>query len=256
MAALSGWCERASKTGWLPTLQFIRHGSRAVTRHWRAMNFMRQKLMAVTEYIPPKPAIPEECIKPRVTAVQEENGYTRLLLREVKQAFLESKMIAVCQYNYVHGNEIILMRHRLRKYNIHVKFFPNEIMRPFLLESKYKNLLPLFVGRNLLMVSPETRAQEMLRVLKKIPQINLLGACVDDVILSKQGFTNFASLPPMVAAQREVVGALSLMTSHTSTLLQRGPIHLTSLLDQYVKQQSCETVEAKAEGSPDKSEGL
>lgn len=52
---------------------------------------------------------------------------------------------------------------------------PFQIMIPFLLESKYKNLLPLFVGRNVLLVSPETRAQEMLRVLKNVPQINLLG---------------------------------------------------------------------------------
>ncbi|KAJ6658187.1 hypothetical protein lerEdw1_001454 [Lerista edwardsae] len=244
MAAVTGCCRRFCKTGWLPALQFVRHGSKAVTRHWKAMHIMRLKLMAVTEYIPPKPAIPEACIKPHITYVEEENGFTRLLRRQVEQAFLENKMIVVCQYNRVPGNDMILMRHRLRKYNIHVKFFPNEIMRPFLLESKYKNLLPLFVGRNLLLVSPETRAKEMLRVLKSVPQINLLGAYVDNVILSKQGFTNYAKLPSMVAAQGDVVGALSLVTSQTSTLLQRGTVHLTSLLDHYVKQQSGDAVEA------------
>ncbi|GAB1296737.1 39S ribosomal protein L10, mitochondrial [Apodemus speciosus] len=43
---------------WLPTLQTVRYGSKAVTRHWRVMHFQRQKLMAVTEYIPPRPACP------------------------------------------------------------------------------------------------------------------------------------------------------------------------------------------------------
>lgn len=42
-------------------------------------------------------------------------------------------------------------------------------------QSKYKNLLPLFVARNILLVSPETKAKEMLRVLKGVPQVNLLG---------------------------------------------------------------------------------
>ena len=42
-------------------------------------------------------------------------------------------------------------------------------------QSKYKNLLPLFVARNILLVSPEAKAKEMLRVLKGVPQINLLG---------------------------------------------------------------------------------
>lgn len=209
------------------------------------MHIMRLKLMAVTEYIPPKPEIPETCLKPSITYVEEENGFVRLLRRQVEQAFLENRMIVVCQYNRVPGNDMILLRHRLRKYNIHAKFFPNEILRPFLLESKYKNLLPLFVGRNVLLVSPETRAQEMLRVLKTTPQINILGACVDNAILSNQGFTDYAKLPSMVTAQGNVVGALSLVTSQTSTLLQRGTVHLTSLLDSYVKQQSGDTVEAK-----------
>lgn len=50
-----------------------------------------------------------------------------------------------------------------------------QIVRPVLSQSKYKNLLPLFVARNILLVSPETKAKEMLRVLKGVPQINLLG---------------------------------------------------------------------------------
>lgn len=58
----------------------------------------------------------------------QETGYERLLLRQVKQIFLENKMIIVCQYNYIHGSDMVLFRHRLRKYNIHVKFFPNKVI--------------------------------------------------------------------------------------------------------------------------------
>lgn len=50
-----------------------------------------------------------------------------------------------------------------------------QIVRPVLSQSRYKNLLPLFVSRNILLVSPETKAKEMLRVLKGVPQVNLLG---------------------------------------------------------------------------------
>lgn len=80
--------------------------------------------------------------------------------------------------------------------------------------------------------------------------------CVDDVILSKQGFANLAKLPSLVTAQGEVVRALSLMTSQTSTLLQRGPVHLTFLLEQYIKQQNGEADEVKETGPSDKSEAL
>uniref|UniRef100_A0A8D0AZH4 Large ribosomal subunit protein uL10m n=1 Tax=Salvator merianae TaxID=96440 RepID=A0A8D0AZH4_SALMN len=251
-AAGVSWSKGFCKSGWLPTVQIVRH-AKAVTRHWRPMHIVRQKLMEITEYIPPKPLIPERCIKPSVKPAKEEPAYMNMLYRQAKQTFLENNMIAVCQYNYVPGRDMLFMRHRLQKYNIHVKFFPNEIIIRFLLESKYKNLLPLFVSHNLLLVSPEARVKDMLRVLKNNPYVNFLGGCVDNTILSKQGFAMYAKLPSLAAAQGQVVDTLSIMGSHTSTLLQHGPLHLSCLLDQYVKQQSGEAEEAK---KTDKSEAL
>ncbi|NXG47954.1 RM10 protein, partial [Psilopogon haemacephalus] len=224
---------------WLPALQLVRRGSKAVTRHWKAMHFQRQKLMAVTEYVAPRPAVPPRCLPPVKEAVekgsQQEDGYSRLLQRQVREAFRDSRMVAVCQFNSMPDEELVMMRHYLRKHNIEVKFVLNEIVRTVLAQSKYKNLLPLFVARNILLVSPETKAKEMLRVLKGVPQVNLLGACIDDTILSRQGVENFAKLPSLEATQGQTVGALALLPSQTSSLLQRGPAHLTALLDQHLQ---------------------
>uniref|UniRef100_K7G4M8 Large ribosomal subunit protein uL10m n=1 Tax=Pelodiscus sinensis TaxID=13735 RepID=K7G4M8_PELSI len=213
------------------------------------MHFERQKLMAVTEYVAPKPAIPAVCSTPRVHAKKEENGYAKLLHRQVAEAFQDSKMIAVCQHCFTPSDEMLMMQHRLRKHNIHVKFFPNEIVRPYLSTSKYKNLLPLFVARNLMIMSPEIKVKEMLRMLKRVPQISLLGACIDDTILSSQGVVSYSKLPSLEVTQGQVVGTLSLTTSQTCALLQHGAGHLSALLDQYVKQQSGGT------GEPDGQAG-
>ncbi|XP_010212203.1 PREDICTED: 39S ribosomal protein L10, mitochondrial, partial [Tinamus guttatus] len=99
-------------------------------------------------------------------------------------------------------------------------------------QSKYRTLLPLFVGRNIVLVSPEAKAKEMLRVLRSVPQINLcsLGACIDDTILSRKGVEDFAKLPSLEAAQGQTLGALALLPSQTSALLQRGPLLLAALL--------------------------
>ncbi|XP_074834989.1 large ribosomal subunit protein uL10m [Carettochelys insculpta] len=236
------------RAGWLPTLQIVRH-AKSVTRHWKAMHFERQKLMALTEYVAPKPAIPETCITPCVKANNEENGYVKLLRRQVAEVFRDNRMIAVCQRSYTPSEEMLLMQHRLRKYNIQAKFFPNEIVRTFLSVSKYKNLLPLFVACNLMLVSPEVKVKEMLQVLKKVPQINLLGACIDNTILSNQGVVNYSKLPSMEITQGQVVATLSLTTSQTCALLQRSSAHLTALLDQYLKEQSSRT------GGPDRQAG-
>ncbi|XP_075299654.1 large ribosomal subunit protein uL10m [Opisthocomus hoazin] len=233
MAALGGrWTPW--RGGWLPAVQAVRRGSKAVTRHWKAMHFQRQKLMAVTEYLAPRPAVPPRCLPRQKETHVEEDGYARLLRRQVEEAFRDNRMIAVCQYNSMPGEDVVLMRHYLRKHGIEVKFVLNEIVRPVLSQSKYKNLLPLFVARNILLVSPETKAKEMLRVLKGAPQINLLGACIDGTILSRRGVESFAKLPSLEAARGQTVGALALLPSQTSSLLQRGPAHLTALLEQHV----------------------
>jgi large subunit ribosomal protein L10 len=52
---------------------------------------------------------------------------------------------------------------------------PSQVLKPFLEDSKYQNLLPLFVGHNLLLVSEEPKVKEMVRILKAVPFLPLLG---------------------------------------------------------------------------------
>lgn len=41
--------------------------------------------------------------------------------------FRDNRMIAVCQYNSMPDEDVVLMRHYLRKHNIEVKFVLNEV---------------------------------------------------------------------------------------------------------------------------------
>ncbi|XP_037005823.1 39S ribosomal protein L10, mitochondrial [Artibeus jamaicensis] len=225
------------QAGRVPTLQIVRCGSKAVTRHRRVMHFERQKLMAVTEYIPPKPAVNPRCLAPPPRPLQEETGLVRLLRREVAAVFRDNRMIAVCQNVALSAEDKLLMRHRLRKHNILMKIFPNQILKPFLEDSKYQNLLPLFVGHTMLLVSEEPKVKEMVRILRGVPFLPLLGGCVDDTILSRQGFINYSKLPSLALVQGELVGGLTLLVAQTHSLLRHQPLQLTALLDQYVRQQ-------------------
>nr|KAF6416473.1 mitochondrial ribosomal protein L10 [Molossus molossus] len=139
------------------------------------MHYERQKLMAVTEYIPPKPAVNPRCLTPPSRPSQEETGLIRLLRREIAAVFRDNRMIAICQNVALSAEDKLLMRHRLRKHNILMKVFPNQVLKPFLEDSKYKKLLPLFVGHNLLLVSEEPKVKEMVRILKGVPFLPLLG---------------------------------------------------------------------------------
>ncbi|XP_075417823.1 large ribosomal subunit protein uL10m [Tenrec ecaudatus] len=225
------------QAGRLPTLQTVRHGSKAVTRHRRVMHFERQKLMAVTEYIPPKPAINPRCLPPPPSPPQEESGLIQLLRREIAAVFQDNRMIAVCQNLALSAEDKLLLRHRLRKHGIVMKIFPNQVLKPFLEDSKYQNLLPLFVGHNLLLVSAEPKVKEMIRILKSVPYLPLLGGCIDDTLLSRQGFINYSKLPSLALVRRELVGGLALLVAQTHSMLQQQPRQLAALLEQYVRQQ-------------------
>lgn len=236
--------------GRLPTLQTIRCGSKAVTRHRRVMHFQRQKLMAVTEYIPPKPAINPRCLPSPPSPPPEETGLIRLLRREIDTVFRENRMIAVCQNVALSAEDKLLIRHRLRKHKILLKVFPNQVLKPFLEDSKYQNLLPLFVGHNFLLVSEEPKVKEMVRILKSVPFLPLLGGCVDDAILSRQGFINYSQLPSLALVQGELVGGLTFRVAQTHLLLQHQSFQLTALLDQYIRQQQAGDSVAPAGGQP------
>ncbi|KAG8135360.1 putative 39S ribosomal protein, partial [Naja naja] len=64
ITAVSSWSKRVCETGWLPALQLICSCFKSVTHHWKPMHIMKEKLMAVTEHIPPKPLTSETYMNP------------------------------------------------------------------------------------------------------------------------------------------------------------------------------------------------
>ncbi|XP_057214750.1 39S ribosomal protein L10, mitochondrial [Triplophysa rosa] len=225
------------KAGWVPLTQSVRHGSKAVTRHRRPMHILKQKLMAVTEYIPPTPVAPPGALTPRVRKIEEESGLAILLRKDLETLFKECKMIAVVQNNASNAEDMQLLKHRLKRHNINVKFFPNQVMRSFLNDSIYSNMLPLVIGQTVIFVSKEPKVKEMLQVLRGSPQMVLLGACIENTLLSYQGILKYSKLPSMTTIHGELVSGLAMMTSQTVSMLHRHPAHLSALLQQYVKQQ-------------------
>ncbi|NWR00068.1 RM10 protein, partial [Paradoxornis webbianus] len=235
MAALGGGGTRWRRA-WLPAVQLLRRGSKAVTRHWKAMHFQRQKLLALTEYLPPRPAVPPRCLPRHSPQGPQEDGHARVLWWQVSHPVPRPQMSPCPQEDGQAQALCLQVSPPVPRPQIPHSLSPNPtVLRPVLAQSRYRELLPLLVCRNVLLVSPEAPAREMLRVLKGVPQVTLLGACIDDTILSRQGVENLARLPSLEACRGQTVAALSLMSSQTSSLLQRGPAHLTALLDQHIR---------------------
>uniref|UniRef100_A0A3B1K3C4 Large ribosomal subunit protein uL10m n=1 Tax=Astyanax mexicanus TaxID=7994 RepID=A0A3B1K3C4_ASTMX len=245
-----------TKPGCLPLAQSVRHGSKAVTRHRKPMHILKQKLLAVTEYIPPKPSAAPGAYPSQTKRMEQESGLVRFLKKKVETTFEECKMLVVVQNNATNAEDMLLLRHRLHKHDIAIKFFPNQVMRSYLPSSQYRNMLPLFIGQTVMFVSKEPKVKEMLRVLRSSPQMILLGGCIENTMLSREGILNYSRLPSITTVQGELVGGLTLMTSQTVSMLQRHPAHLSALLQQYIKQnQPGGTPESTAPETTPKTEG-
>ncbi|KAM4526553.1 large ribosomal subunit protein uL10m [Fundulus diaphanus] len=224
--------------GWAPLIQSVRHGSKAVTRHRKPLHIIKQKLLAVTQYIPPARVVPPGAYPAENKYVQEDAGLSLLLKKDLKKVFEESKMVAVVQKNGSNAEDMLILKHRLCKHGIKVKFFPNQVTRSFLSDSVYCNMAPLFIGPTVLFVSKEPKVKEMLSALRASPQMTLLGACIDNTLLSAQGVVSYSKLPSVTVVQGELVSGLTMLTSRTASMLQHHPARLSALLRQYIKQQS------------------
>ncbi|CAN9508769.1 unnamed protein product [Ophioblennius macclurei] len=239
-------------SAWLPHAHGVRHGSKAVTRHRRPMHILKQKLIAVTRYVPPPRGAPPDAYARDTLQRLEETPVMAIMKRKVQTLFEDCKMIAVVQNNNSKSEDMILFKHRLHKHGISVKFFPNQVMRSFVKDSPFGNMAPLFTGPTVLLVCQELKVKEMLTSLRSSPQMTLLGACIENTLLSSQGVASFSKLPSATVVQGELVSGLTAMTARTASMLQRHPAHLSALLQQYVKQQNPEGGEgpaATAEGA-------
>ncbi|XP_029311418.1 large ribosomal subunit protein uL10m [Cottoperca gobio] len=239
------------KQGWLPLTQIVRHGSKSVTRQRKPMHFLKQKLMAVTRYIPLPPAIPPGAYPRKIGQDLEGTPYMLNMKRDLKSLFQDCKMVAVVQNSSSTAQDMILLKYKLYKHGITVRLFTNQVMRSFLKDGVYSNMAPLFVGPTVLFVSKEPKVKEMLLCLKSSRYMLLLGACIDNTLMTAQGVVSYSKLPSVAVVQGELVSGLTMMTSHTASMLQRHPAHLSALLQQYVKQQSLDN---STEGTPNEEE--
>lgn len=235
----------ARELAWLPSLQCVRHKSKAVTRHKRATHFERQKILALTKYIAPKPAINENCVKPKVLAddTVKENLLEKFLSTQLENVLQENKMLAVFQRNAIGADDFLHLKHRLHKHQIYIKVFPLQVIRKVVGQSHLQALLPLFIGHTFLVVSPHAKVKEMLQAIRTAPQIQLLGACIENRLLSKQGIVNYSKLPSKELLQGQLVGTLTMLTAQTSSLLTHQSARLCTMLEQHGKEEGRETPE-------------
>ncbi|KAK3586804.1 hypothetical protein CHS0354_002543 [Potamilus streckersoni] len=179
--------------------------------------------------------------------LKSTNPYEEFIYKQCQKMFQESKMILVCQKLPIGPGLQRKIRNNFLREGLDLQFFSNLLMRRACHDNQYVNMMPWFVGQNLYVTGKEPNIVAATKVLRKTPQLILLGGLVEDCLLTQDGVMNIAKLPPIENLLGEFVIILNLAAWKTLSLLGSHQHTLAVNLDQYIRQCQEEAAGKKTE---------
>jgi len=120
----------------------------------------------------------ELCYKARTLKEKKEmeyNPYERIIAREVRNWFDNSKMIAICHQNSMTTEDAFELAVPLKKLNMYYKRYNNKIMKLALTDSSYTATMPLYSSQFCIVFGSDINVAGFEKIIKKFPQVILLG---------------------------------------------------------------------------------
>jgi len=233
----------------VPSLVHCRHGSKHHIKHPKT-HFARQVMEAIT-----RPVLPYEfdrswCPQVQKDALTElkpisietegkssfDADYESFLVRQCKKIFEENEMVLVCQTLHLSKKEQKLIRNKLFYKGVELEQWSNNIIIKAIEDTVWQNMKPLFVSHTILLYG-QSNIPELYKIMKRVPQMTILGGVVHGSIVSQADIVSYAALPPIETLHAELVGCLSHAASNTHRLLSSHQQNLSQNLAQYIRDQ-------------------
>ncbi|KAG5306302.1 PAR3L protein, partial [Acromyrmex insinuator] len=174
----------------------------------------------------------ELCYNARTAKKKEEieyNPYQRIIAREVRNWFDNSKMIAICHQNSMTSEDAFELAVPLKKLNMYYKRYSNTIMKLALTDSPYTATMPLYSSQFCIVFGSDTNVAGFEKIIKKFPQVILLAGILEGQVLDKKDFLKYGKMD-LTSARVHLVQVLQSaggnnlnqqLTHHQSTLVAR-----------------------------------
>lgn len=119
----------------------------------------------------------EVCLSGKKVAKKEfeANPYQIIIAREVLNWFNSSKMIGVFHKNTLREDDAFDFKVRLKRSNMYAKVYGNRLATMALKDTVYEPVLKLFSADVMLVFSPDTNVNELVKIAKKTPELILMG---------------------------------------------------------------------------------
>ena len=150
---------------------------------------------------------------------------------------LAHRTVLVFQANNLDSREWLQLRKKLAP--VQFKIPKNGIMRAVIEDGRLQNMRPLFDGPTALAFHHGDLAAfaPLLQYFKKEPRCFMLGAKVDNSLLTHEDFEKALNLPSIDTLQGELLGLLQMPSVAVTSVLEHTPQHLIMNLEQLTIQQ-------------------
>ena len=152
--------------------------------------------------------------------------------KQLVDIFHTNSMVAVLHHNDWNVAEWQKFRLFLAPTEIHVRVIPTKIATRALEATKYKNVTTLFRGPTCLMYCHEPKVRDLVTILKNENKLLLLGGVLNDILMTRNDFLEYAKLPTLEELQGQLVSQLMMPLSQISTLLLKHQRDLSYILSQ------------------------
>uniref|UniRef100_A0A0K8TRT9 Large ribosomal subunit protein uL10m n=1 Tax=Tabanus bromius TaxID=304241 RepID=A0A0K8TRT9_TABBR len=221
----------------LPMIELKRFRAKINIQRPRQPHYERARVIAVTTPIYKEKPKDRHCFDDSHLTFKKkmENPYNDIIAKEALNWFNHSQMIAFFHLNSITADDHFKARVAFHKHNMHLKSYGKKITTKAVKGTKYEAILPLFESNHCIVFSPQQNVAQLLRIVKKIPQMILIGGIVEDTLMSKNEFTKFATMPSLQQAQAELVSTLNQACAIVSNDLEAHQKQLVNMLDAYAK---------------------
>ncbi|XP_055858181.1 39S ribosomal protein L10, mitochondrial [Episyrphus balteatus] len=231
-----------------PLVQFQRFRGKINIQRPQKPHYERARVTAVTQPIYDKPPPEKNCFK-KALKTDTINPYDKIIAKEVFNWLEHSKMVGIFHLNPISEDELFKIRVALHRQNITFKRYGKKIIKMAVDNTKYEAIVPLFDSNHCIVFSPEQNVATLIKITRKVPQMLLLGGILENRLLSRNEFMNFANLPNLQVAQAQFVSVLNMAAGQLVQNLEAHQNSFVNILDVYAKQGVSESGDATPEVS-------
>lgn len=204
-------------------------------------HYERKLFNAVTEPVYVRTPIVVECREKQIRKLEKRkkeyvpHPYELILSRELREIFDTSEMVLICQKNSIKALDLFNFKVALHKKGVKVKINGKKILNVALKGTKFENLLPVMEVHPCMLFGDASSIGDILKILRKTPQMILLTGCMSDRILSRDQLIGYSKLPDLQQVRAQFAATLNSAGGQILNHLQAHQSNLCYLLDVHAK---------------------